>query len=104
MLAESVKLKVAVRVPVAEGLNRIVAEQLADAARLVPQVLLEIVKSAALVPVIATLLMVIEAAVPLRSDADNDELLEPTATLPNARLVGLTLTVAEVPVPESATV
>lgn len=59
------KLRVAVRVPVAEGLNRIVAEQLADAARLAPHDLLEIVKSAALAPVIATLLMLIEAAAPL---------------------------------------
>ena len=95
----------AVRVPAAVGLKRIVAEQLADAARLAPHVLLEIVKSAALVPEIAMLLMVIVAAVPLWSDADNEEPLEPIITLPNARLVGLTLTLAapDVPVPESAT-
>ena len=65
LLAESVKLSVAVRLPVAEGLNRIVAVQLAEAARLEPHVLLEIVKSAAFVPVMAMLLMVIESEVPL---------------------------------------
>ena len=39
LVAVSVKLSVAVRVPVAAGLNRIVAVQLADAARLEPHVL-----------------------------------------------------------------
>lgn len=95
----------AVRVPVAAGLNEIVAEQLEDAARLAPQVLLGIVKSAAFVPEIAMLLMLIEAAVPLLSVADIDA-LEPVFTLPNDKVAGLALTLpaADVPVPESATV
>ena len=58
--AESVKLRVALRVPQAVGLNTTEATQLADAARLVPQVLLLRLKSGALVPVIAMLLIVIE--------------------------------------------
>ena len=60
MVAESVNLRLAVRLPAPVGLNAIAAEQVPDAARLVPQVLLEIRKSAALVPEIATLLMVME--------------------------------------------
>ena len=94
------------RVPLAAGLKRIVAVQLADAARLAPHVLLEIVKSAALLPEIAMLLMVIEAAVALCSVSANDELPEPVTTFPNARGDGLavTLAVEVLPVPESATV
>ena len=70
LLAESIKLKVAVRVPVDSGLKRIVTVQLAWAARLDPQVLLEIRKSAELVLVIATLLIVMEVASPFDSIAD----------------------------------
>jgi hypothetical protein len=106
LLAESVKLSLAVRAPVAAGLNKMVAVQLAEAARLAPHVLLEIVKSPALVPVIAMLPSVIAAELPLLSVADNDVPLELVLTLPNARLAGLavTLPVEAVPVPESATV
>jgi len=90
---------------VAAGLKRIVTEQLADAARLAPQVLLWIWKSAAFVPETAMLLMVIEAVVPLCSVTGIDAPLEVVLTLPNDRVVGLTVTLAvpEVPVPESAT-
>ena len=42
LVAESLKFKVAVRVPVAVGEKTIVAVQAAEAARLVPHVLLEI--------------------------------------------------------------
>jgi hypothetical protein len=42
LLAVSVKLRVAVRVPVVVGANTMVAVQLAEAARVVPQVLLDI--------------------------------------------------------------
>jgi hypothetical protein len=102
--SESVKVRVAVRLPAAAGLNRTVTVQLAEAARLVPQLLPDKVKSAALVPETATLLMVIAAEVPLVRVSVR-ELLEPTATLPKARLDGLTVTLpAAVPVPESATV
>ena len=77
LLAESVTLRVAVRVPAAAVLKRIVAVQLACAARLDPQVLLEIAKSPALAPAIAKLVNVTEVEVPLLSVADNDLPLEP---------------------------
>ena len=94
MLAESVKLSVAERVPAVVGLNMIFAVQLADAPRLEPQVLLKIAKSPALVPVIATLLIVI-AAVPLFvSVATFWPPAFPTATLAQVRLVGLTVACA----------
>jgi hypothetical protein len=106
LLAVSVKRSEAVRAPVAAGLKRTVTEQLADAARLAPQVLLGIVKSPALVPETAMLLMLIETVVPLCSVTGIDAPLEVVLTLPNASVVGLTLTLAapDVPVPESATV
>lgn len=61
MLAESVNVSEAVRVPVVVGLKMMFAVQLADAARLEPHVLLNTEKSAAFVPVIPILLMVIDA-------------------------------------------
>ena len=94
MLAESVKLKVAVRVPVANGLKWMVVVQLALAARLDPQVLLAIVKSAALVPEIATLLMVIEAEPPLVNVTDFGAPTLPSGTLAQLRLDGLTVAAA----------
>ncbi len=57
-------LKVATRVPATAGLNVIDTVQLTDAARLVAHVLLEISKSAALVPEMDTLVMVIEDVPP----------------------------------------
>jgi hypothetical protein len=106
LLAESVKRSVAVRVPAALGLNTILAVQLPEAARLVPHVLLEIVKSAAFVPEIATLLIVIDVVSLLLKVTDCPTLLEPTVTAANVRLVGLAETLAEgaVPFPDSATV
>ena len=65
LLAESVKLRIALRVPAAVGLNTTLAEQLAAATRLVPHVLAEIAKSAAFVPVIATLLTVMDVPEPV---------------------------------------
>jgi hypothetical protein len=67
LVAVSVNESVAVKDPAAVGLNTTLAEQLADAARLVPHVLLEIAKAAALVPEMATLLMVMAALVVLLS-------------------------------------
>lgn len=75
--AESIKLRAAERVPVAAVLKRIVAVQREKAARLDPQVVLEIAKSAALTPAIAMLLSATEADVPLLSVADNNLPLEP---------------------------
>jgi hypothetical protein len=60
----SVKPRVALRAPATVGPKTMFAVQLAAAARLVPQVLLNIVKSPGLAPEIAMLLMVM-AAVPL---------------------------------------
>jgi hypothetical protein len=88
-------------------LNTTLAEQLAAALRLVPQVLLLIAKSPAFVPPIVTLLMVIEDAVPFVKVADCAGLVEPTAVFGNPRAVGATLTLPldELPpVPDSATV
>ena len=104
-VAESVKLSVAVRAPAAVGLNTIVAVQPADAVRLVPHVLLETVKSVAFAPVIATLLMVMDAAVALDKVAVCDAVLEPIVVLANVRLAGVAATVpGAAPVPESARV
>lgn len=58
--AVSVNFNVADRAPDAVGLKTTVALQLAEAARVAPQVLAEIVKSPAFVPDIATLLMVMD--------------------------------------------
>jgi hypothetical protein len=87
---ESVKLSVAVRVPLAVGLNTTEAEQFPAAARLDPHDLLEMLKSPAFVPVIAMLLIVIDEAVPFDSVIAAAALLEPTLMLPNEWLVGLT--------------
>ena len=102
----SVKLSIAVRAPAAVGLNTIAAVQLADATRLVPHVLLDTVKSAAFVPVMATLLMVMDTEPPLDKVAVCDALLAPIVVLAKVRLAGAaeTVPVAAVPVPDSATV
>jgi hypothetical protein len=105
-VAESVKLNVAVRVPVAVGLKTMDAVQFAEAARLVPQVLLAMLKSPAFAPEIATLLIVIEVLRPFESVAVCPALLDPTAVLANVRLEGLAVTVPDGadPFPLSATV
>ena len=104
--AVSETVRVAARVPVVLGLNATDTLQLADAARLDPQVLLVIVKSPGLVPVTATLLMVIDEVVPFFRVAVCAVLVEPTLTVPNEKDVGLMLTEAVLPVavPERATV
>src|ERR1700677_1777848 len=98
--AESVNLRVAVRVPVAAGLNATPAVQLAEAARLVPQVLLEMVKSPASVPEIATLLIVIDEASPLFKVAVPAALVDPTVVVANDRLEGVAVTVPDAEAPE----
>src|ERR1017187_628779 len=94
LLAESVKLNVAVRVPVDSGLKWMVTVQLALAARLDPQVLLAIVKSAAFVPEIATLLRWIETEPPLVNVTDLGAPTLPSGTLAQLRLAGLTVAAA----------
>ena len=105
--AVSVNARVAIKVPAAVGLKTTLAEQLAAAARLTPQVLLKIAKSTAFVPEMVTLPMVMAAVVPSLRVADCAGLVAPGAVLPNDRVVGLALTVppvVPVPVPDSATV
>jgi hypothetical protein len=74
---ESVKLSVALRAPAAVGLKVTDAVQLADAARLAPQVLPEMAKSPAFVPEIAMLLMEIDDVSPFVSVADFAALVDP---------------------------
>jgi len=66
---ESANDSVAVRVPLTVGLKTTLAEQLADGARLVPQVLPLIAKSPGFAPPIAILLSVIEDVLPLANVA-----------------------------------
>jgi hypothetical protein len=106
LVALSVNVSAAVRVPDALGENAMLAVQLAEATRLVPQVLLEIEKSPAFVPEIATLLMVIEVERLLVSVADCVALAAPTVVLEKVKLVGLleTLPLGLVPKPVSVMV
>src|ERR1019366_2063487 len=68
--AVSVNARVAIKVPPAVGLKTTLAEQIAAAARLTPQVLLKIAKSTAFVPEMVTLPMVMAAVVPSLRVAD----------------------------------
>ena len=82
MPAVSVTVRVAERAPDAVGLKATVTEQVADAARLAPQVLDEMLKSPEFVPVMDTLLIVIEVLPPFVSVVVCDALVEPTVTVP----------------------
>jgi hypothetical protein len=106
LLAESVNTRVEVRVPGTDGLKTIVAVQLADAARVVPQVLVEILNSPAFPPVMATEVMLIDDELPLFSVVVWLALVIPTATLAKLRLVGDTVTPVEdvEPVPDNEAV
>ena len=103
-LSETVR--VAARAPVTVGLKETDTVQPEDAARVDPQVLLDMMKSPGLVPVTAMLLMVIEALVPLLRVAVWVALEEPMFTVPNENEVGLMVTEPEVlgANPERATV
>jgi hypothetical protein len=85
-------------------LNTTEAEQEPAAARLLPHPLLLMLKSPAFVPEMATLLIEMLELVPFVNLADCDALLDPTFTVPNERLDGLTVTLALVPRPDNATV
>jgi len=78
--------------------------QLAEPARLVPQVLAEIAKSAALAPVMEMLLMLTAAAPPLLSVTGWAGLTAPTLAPANVRLGGATERFSAVPVPARETV
>ena len=91
-VAESVKLNVAVRVPVAVGVNTTEAAQFAPAARLLPHVWLEMLKSLAFAPLMATLDIVADTPLPFESVVACDAVLVPTAGEVNTSDVGLAVT------------
>ena len=96
----------ALREPDAVGLNAIVAEQLAPAAKLAPHVLLTIRKSAAFVPPTTVLLIAIGEEPLFLSVIGFGPPVWPSATLTQFRLAGLTAADPEVPlvpVPDSVT-
>jgi hypothetical protein len=83
-----VMLHVALSAAVVEGLKTMAAVQLADAARLEPQVVEEMAKSAAFVPEIVGALRATAAEVPFVTVMDCGELVDPWTMLPKERLVG----------------
>jgi hypothetical protein len=97
-----VMLNVALSAPVTLGVKTIAAVQLADAAKLDPQVVDEIEKLLALVPVIETELSATELEVVFETVMVCDALLDPSLTLPKDRLGGPMVT-EPMPVPEVAT-
>ncbi len=106
LLAVSTNDRVALRAPVAVGLNTTLTPQLAEAPRLAPQVLVEIEKSLGLVPPMLMLLIVIADLVPLLNVAVCAELVEPTF-VGGKEFIGDTVTLPPVvlpPVPDRAAV
>jgi hypothetical protein len=105
LLSESLKFKIAARVPVAVGAKMMFALQLAAGARVAPQVLLKIVKSPGLVPLKLRLLILIAALFPFVRVTAFCPLLFPIATAAHVRLAGEALVAPpEDPEPESATI
>jgi hypothetical protein len=82
------KVRVASRAPSTSGVKVIVTVQLKEAARLAPQVLLEIAKSPALVPEIPILSIAVGEVPMLLKVTAFAVPLEPKATLPHTRLLG----------------
>lgn len=107
LLAPSVNATLALREPATVGRNKMVAVQLAPAARLAPQVLVEIRKSAEFVPP-TTMLLIANAEAPLFvSVMTFGPPVCPTATLAQFKLAGLTAAEPDpppAPVPDSETV
>lgn len=102
--ALSLKLRVAVRVPVAVGAKAMLTVQLDEAARVEPQVLESCTKSAGSAPSIVTPEISIEFALPFISATVIPELVVPVLVCGKLSLVGETVTspdVDGVPVPES---
>lgn len=89
--SESVKFKVAVRVPVAVGPKRMFAVQLAPAASVVPQVLLKMVKSPGFAPVKVMLLILMMAVPGFVSVTTFCPPLDPIATAAQVSLAGETV-------------
>ena len=94
-----VMVQVAARAPAAVGLKRRFAVQLADAARLDPQVVDETAKSPAFAPEMDEALRVTELVVLLVTVMLWEPLEEPTAMLPNDRLEGAAVTAPDPPLP-----
>lgn len=103
MPAESVKVNVADRVPAADGVKVTLTEQLPDPANVGPQVLLEMVKSDAFAPMMAMLLILIAAVLPLLSVTACAAVVDPITEAAKTRLPGATLAPVAVPVPERPT-
>ena len=90
--------------PVAVGLKTIAVAHWLPDVRVDPQELEEIEKSPALVPEIATLLIVMVEAVVLESVADCEALADPTIVDAKVRLEGVAeMLVEPAPVPERVT-
>lgn len=98
-----VMLNTALSADVVVGVNFTKAAQLADAARLAPQFVDEIAKSAMLVPVMLSALRVIELAVELVTVMVCGPLVVPSLTVPKDNAAGRALAMPPVPSPESAT-
>ena len=101
-----VMVQLAERAPDAVGLKTMLAVQLAEAARVDPQLVEETAKSEALVPVMPALLRLMELEEPFVTVMVCALLDEPVATLPNDKVVGARVTLPDdppVPTPESAT-
>lgn len=104
MAEPSLMVQVAERAPEAVGLKTRFAVQLADAARVEPQVVEEMAKSPALVPEMAEPLSVTELDVLLVMVTGCALLVPPTLMLPKLKLDGEAVTApAATPRPETAT-
>jgi hypothetical protein len=101
-LPESLKFKVALRVPVAVGPKTRFTVQVAEAASVEPQVLLKTAKSPGFAPESVMLLIVIGVAFPLVNVITFCPPLFPMATDAQLWLVGETVTAARQLTPESA--
>jgi len=93
-VAESVKLSVAARAPAVVGAKTTLTVQLAEAARLAPQVLLKIAKSPGLAPVKAMLPIVIDDVPLLARVTTFCAPRPPTATETQLRVAGETVAAA----------
>lgn len=102
LLAASLKVIVPVRRPVAVGVKVTDMVQVPEPARLVPQVLLEMAKSPALVPP-TVMLLIARATGPLFANVtDCAALVAATAVAGKFRLVGVTVALEAMPLPDNA--
>jgi hypothetical protein len=102
--AESLNETLAMRVPTAVGVNIMLTVQLAEPARLAPQVLAAIVKSPPFAPEMLMRAMLMAAVPVLLKVIDCGELEAPTVVPANVRLPGKAVALGRLPVPVNATV